>query len=400
MRAVTLSIRVAAFTAAAALLATTATSAATASSVTTAGGPGHWSQVTPSGTLNIQDIGLAVAGHNVLNVLWSSGETSDGHAEVHDTPISAGGTVGKAATVIVGQYGVTDPAATVAGGHVDAIWNGVANVEDNPRGTFIATLSSRGHWSVTANVPPLSGIPFLSSSDSAATGADGKPWVAFDGTDSLTVLHLGQAEHEIPPTACCAYNANLAVDGKSGATYVAYSSLVPRHEGVYAQRLNNSGTADGKAVLMPGSVEHGGTAVLNVRVAITARGPRRSGVYVAYLVGYPIFAHVDVLQLGTRKPVTLASVGGGDSFAGAALTADSAGGLWAAWFEGDGSPAAIFVRQSNNAVTKWGKTIRVALPSDTSVVWKVYIAAQGSRLAVLALLDRHGKTAYWATQVR
>jgi hypothetical protein len=398
MRALTLSIRVAAFAAATALVTTTATTAATASSAATAGGPGHWSEVTAA--TSIQDIGLAVGGRDVLNVIWASGQTSGGHAEIHDTPISAAGTVGKAATVIAGQYEVADPAATVADGHLDAIWNGVANVEDNPRGTFVATLSSRGHWSETAKVLPLSGIPFLSSSDSATTGADGKPWVAFSGTDSLTVLHLGRAEHEIPPTTCCAYNANLAVDGKSGATYVAYSSLVPRHEGVFAQRLNNSGTADGKAVLMPGSVEHGGTAVLNVRVAITGRGPRRSGVYVAYLAGYPIFAHVDVLELGARKPTALASIGGGDSFAGAALTADSAGGLWAAWFEGDGSPAALFVRQSNNAVTKWGKSVRVALPSGTSVVWKVYIAAQGSRLAVLALLDRHGKTAYWATQVR
>jgi hypothetical protein len=376
--------------------ATAGTAAAAVSNATTAR-PGQWSKVLAA--TSITDIGLAVGGRGVLNVIWASGQTSGGHGAIHDTQISAGGSVGHTSTVISGQDLVTDPDATVAGGRIDAIWNGIANAEENPAGTFVATLSPSGHWSAATNVPPLPGIPYTTSSDSATTGADGRPWVAFSGTDSLTVAHLGQKEHEIPPTACCAYNSGLAVDGKSGATYIAYSSLVTRHKGVYAQRLNNSGTAAGRAALLPVSVQHGSTAVLNERVAITGRGLHRSGVYVTYLTGYPFSAHVDLLKLGTRRAVTLASIGGDRNFAGAAVTADSASGLWASWFEGDGSPAALWVRQSNSAVTKFGPAIRVALPSGTSVVWKVYIAAQGSRLAVVALLDRHGKTAYWVTQV-
>jgi len=42
----------------------------------------------------------------------------------------------------------------------------------------------------------------------------------------------------------------------------------------------------------------------------------------------------------------------------------------------------------------------VALPSGTSVIWKEYIRAVGSRLDIVALLTRHGKIAYWFTQVR
>jgi DNA-binding transcriptional MocR family regulator len=41
------------------------------------------------------------------------------------------------------------------------------------------------------HVEPLPGVPFTSSSDTAATGSDGKPWVAFDGTDSQAELRPG-----------------------------------------------------------------------------------------------------------------------------------------------------------------------------------------------------------------
>jgi hypothetical protein len=42
----------------------------------------------------------------------------------------------------------------------------------------------------------------------------------------------------------------------------------------------------------------------------------------------------------------------------------------------------------------------VTLPSGTTAVHEVYTSAQASRLDILVLLDRGGKTAYWATQVK
>ena len=86
-------------------------------------------------------------------------------------------------------------------------------------------------------------------------------------------------------------------------------------------------------------------------------------------------------------------------FAEATVTADSAGGLWVAWTNGDGAAPGISVRHSNRSVTKFGKAIRVALPSGTTDLWKVYIAAEGTRLDIVALLTRHGKVAFWDTQV-
>jgi hypothetical protein len=388
--------------AAAAILASTllATTGLATAEAAPAGGPGHWSQVTPLGSDTIQDIGLARGGHGALNVVWASLGT--GKSAIHDTVIASSGAVRKAKTIAGGQFLVTYPDATVNAGHVFAIWNGIASsAPTSPEGTFIATMPiGGGAWSAPTNIPPLPAIPDTSSSDSATMGADGKPWAAFDGSFSLTVDHVGQAERELPPTACCVYNAGLAVDGKSGATYIAYQSLITKHEGVFSQRLNQNGTVSGKAVLLPGSVKHGLTPVVDERIAVTGRGHGRSGVYALYMTNYPAATGLNLIRLSGGKARQLAKTSFSRQFAGAALTSGQGGRLWAAWFTGDGDPASLFVRQSNPAVTKWGRALRVGLPSGTSRVLKVYISAQAGKVDVLALLTRHGKTAYYATQVR
>jgi hypothetical protein len=398
--------RIIRFSTTVAVLAVTATVLASATAATASVRPArlasqHWSQVTPNGQSNIADIGLARAGHGVLDVIWASGVDSAGHAAIEDTPIRASGAVGRAATVISGQELVTYPAATITKTSIDAVWNGIAT-NPGPDGSFISSRGlSGGSWPAPINVPPLGDFPFTSATDSATTGADGKPWVAYGGTGSLVVDHLGQmAPHQIAPSACCYYYPGLAVDGKSGETWIAYSSLILHHEGIFVQQLANSGAARGTDRLLPGSRTGGNTLVLDQRVGITGRGRGRSGVYVAYVSGYPSGLRIELLKIGSRQPVTLAAAGDEGHFAAATVTADAAGGLWTGWFDGDGSPAALFVRQSNDSVTKFGKTIRVGLPSGTSVIWKAYISAQGSGLTVVALLTRDGRTAYWATQVK
>jgi len=224
MRMLTVSTRVGMITATALLAACAAAATASASTpARAAGGPGHWTEVTPAGSDSIQDPGLARGSRGALNVIWASGTTSGGDGAIHDTVISSGGKVGKARTIAGSQFLLTYPDATAGAGRIFAIWNGIAsNSPSSPEGTFIATMpAAGGAWSAPANIPALPAIPDTSSSDSATMGADGKPWVAFDGTDSLTVDHVGQPEHEVPLTTCCYINPALAVDGKSGATYIA-----------------------------------------------------------------------------------------------------------------------------------------------------------------------------------
>ena len=164
--------------------------------------------------LNISDVGLAVGASGTLNVVWATGGTSGGHAKIMDTPVTYGGAVGKSAAVASGGYLFSDPDATVAGNRIDAIWNG-DQTSTGPDGTFIASrVSNGGSWSAPSVTPPQGDAPDTSLSDSATTGSDGKPWVAWDGTDSMTVLHVGHPDQQATGSGCCAYYPGLAVDGK------------------------------------------------------------------------------------------------------------------------------------------------------------------------------------------
>jgi hypothetical protein len=174
-------------------------------------------------------------------------------------------------------------------------------------------------------------------------------------------------------------------------------SLIKNRVGVFAQRLNQDGTNAGKAQRLPGTESGGNTVPLNARIALTGRGHGRSGVYVAYLAGSSWAGKVDLLKAGSRKAVTVARTNLGNPFACVAVSANSAGALWLAWTNSGGS---LTVRKSNNAVSKFGRATRVALPSGTTDIWKVYVKAVKSRLDVVALLTRNNKIAYYYTQVR
>jgi hypothetical protein len=389
MRKIMLYTAVTALAAAAAVASSTVATAASSST--------RWSRVTPEGTSTIADVGLASGSHGVLNVFWASGRVGD--YGISDTPVSAAGAADRATAVSSGYELVTDPDATVSGSRIDVIWNGI-KTSTGPTGTFLASRAETGgRWSAPANVPPGTGISYTGSSDSATTGADGKPWFAFTATDQLTVDHFGHPERMIPPTSCCVYNPGLAVDAASKGTWIAYQSIISGHEGIFAQRLANTGAPSGKSQLLPGSRTHGATALVFQRVGVTARRKGQGGVYAAYATGYPDAVGVDLLRLGTDKPAHLATAGQGEAVAGTTVTADPAGGLWVAWFYGSGTKPALFVRQSNDSVRTFGKTQGVPLPSGTTNLYKVYICSAGSRLDLVALLTRHGKTAYWVTQL-
>src|SRR5215831_2674110 len=114
------------------------------------------------------------------------------------------------------------------------------------------------------------GIPDTSSSDTAATGSDGQPWVAFDGTDSLAVDHFGHPEVELGPTdKCCVVEPGLGVDGQAGTTWVTYASLITGHQGVFARQLSASGRPAGPAQLLPGSATGGNSITPEQRVGTT-----------------------------------------------------------------------------------------------------------------------------------
>jgi hypothetical protein len=213
----------------------------------------------------------------------------------------------------------TDPDATVTLTGIAAIWNGVqSNKPNSAEGTFAATRPlSGGQWTgPKLEAKTLPGTPDTSSSDTAATGSDGQPWVAFDGTDSLAVDHFGHKEVQLGPTnKCCVVEPGLGTDGKTGATWVTYSSIISGHGGVFARPLTASGRPAGPAKLLPGSAVGGNALTPEQRVGTTGRGKGASGVYAAYEHGYPSPSALDVGRLGGSKPIAVATFKGARSWA-------------------------------------------------------------------------------------
>jgi hypothetical protein len=154
---------------------------------------------------------------------------------------------------------------------------------------------------------------------------------------------------------------------------------------------------------LPGSGAVGNVLLPEQRVGTTGRGAGSSGVYAAYEHGYPSASALDVDRLGSRTPVVVATFkNAGEALAGSSLTAAPDGRLWVAWFFGDGTPPALFARQSNTAATKYGATQKIALPPGTTTVWKVYLDAQATKLDLVALVIQHNNskdTAYWHAQI-
>lgn len=362
-----------------------------------AGGPGHWSQVTGAQE-DIADVGLVRGADGVLHIIWVKG-TAAGHQAIMDTPVGPGGAVQPTATIASGLELAEYPDATVTPSGLDAIWNGIqSDKAGSLTGTFVATRPLKGgHWSLAANVPPLPSIGYTSTSDSAATGSDGKPWVAFGG-GAMVVLHLGHKETVIE-NKCCVSRAGLATDGVTGASWIGYLSLIIGKEGIFVQRLSQSGSS-GAAALLPGTDVGGNTFPLSQRIGMTGRGHGRAGVYVSFGSGYPTYTALNVLELGAKKPVKLASFGvAGEQMAADTITTAPTGRLWVTWIDGAGSTPQLFTRVSGASGLSFGPAIHVKLPAGTNVVWKVYTSAQAGRLDIVLLATVHSTLAYFATQV-
>jgi hypothetical protein len=365
-----------------------------------ASGPGHWVQVTPKGTEIIADVGLARGSDGVLHVLWATEAVA--HQKIMDTPIAPKGAPGKTATIASGLWLASYPDATVTPSGLYVLWNGDKTGNPNgPQGTFWATRPLKGGaWKLGGNVPKLNGVPETTTTETATTGGDGKPWISYTDTDALVVLHLGQKEAQIPPTACCVYYPGMATDGKSGVTWLAYYSNITGKQGLFLQKLSKN-AASGKPARLPGSVTGGNSLSPEQRLALTGRGKGRGGVYVLYGAGYPSYASLNLIAAGAAKPLKLATFSGfSEELAGGTITAGPDGRLWATWWDGAGTPPKLFVRATTKATnTAFGKAVKVALPAGTSTIWKVYTSAQAGRLDVVALLGRGSVNAYWATQV-
>jgi hypothetical protein len=361
--------------------------------------PGTWHRVTATGLENINEIGLVRGADGVLHVLWTAGATT-GNYSVLDTPIAANGTASR--TVVIASHfdSAAYPDGTATPGGVDAFWNGIQSGNPGtPEGTYEATRPLRGGaWHVSPSVTPAAN-QYWYENLSAATGADGKPWVTFTTGGGIAVKHFGHPEYLLNIRSCCQYYQGIGTDGKSGQTWLTYFSNATGQTGTYYQPFTASGRPAGGAKRAPGSATGGNARETSERVTAVGRGHGRPGVYITYLSGYPFARAVDLYRLGAKSAMAVVGLPALNNIGLSTLAADPQGRIWVTWASTIDGQAALYVRRSNAAVTAFSSTANVRLPAGTTNIWRVYVSAQSGRLDVLALLTVHGAIAYWTTQV-
>ncbi len=352
--------------------------------------PGHWTQATLPGQENFSDVGLARGPNGVLHVIWTSGKT--GNMTVWDTPIQSSGVVGKSVALSKRLSQAWFPDATLSGRTLHAFWNQTSTSGTGSDTAMVSWPAGSKHWSAPSIVPATSSS--VDFTIAASTGADGQPWVAFvdNGNQGFEAAHYGHARKQFKTTGCCAYNAGIGVDSRTSAAWVTWYSNATHRVGILAQQLKPDGTRVGGPVQLPGSSTGGEALAVNHRTTATGLGHHLGGVYVTYLSGWPTARKVDLLRLGSAKPVAVSALTG---TMGSTLAADPFGRLWVAWYRG----SSIYLRRAASGGSTFGKTVRVSAPAGAGTLWKVYISAQAKRVDVIALLTVRGKTAYWATQV-
>ncbi|HUD35968.1 MAG TPA: hypothetical protein VMR14_03660 [Streptosporangiaceae bacterium] len=330
-------------------------------------------------------------------MLWTTGST--GHIRVADTPVSASGVVGHPVTIASNVSSATDPDATVTSAGLAAFWDEVkTSAPSSPIGIFEATRPSRGG---TWHLAGVTTTPFdWLSSVAAAPGTNGAPWVDYEDSAGIAVHHAGFGVAQLSFSACCVIDEGIGTDSATGTTWATYLSEMPKHSGLFAQRLTAAGKRSGSPVLLPGSGIAGSPLATEQRVTATGLPGHRPGGYVVYRTGGNGLAHhLDLYRLGARSAVSLASFTLTDDIGGSTLAADPSGRLWVAWFRVIDNQPVLFVRRAKAGASDFGQAEKVPVPNGTAAITKVYINAQARRLDVVALLTRHGKTAYWTTQV-
>src|SRR4051812_11377800 len=263
------------------LLALTAAAIALTAAPAQAGTPGHWTRVTPTNGVNIDQVSLLRGTDGVLHVAWLQKNAADPtRQDIATAPVAAAGKLGAAVAIETGWAGVSNPALVAApGGALRVFFGGIRTTNGDETQTNLSTSSAPAAgspWSLQPGNVAEGGAAYTSPMSAAAL-PDGTPLVAW-GSATGVFVHRGLApgsadvDRQAPLGGCCGYDAGLAVDGASGAPFVAWYSNATGHEGVYVQGVDAAtGGPSGAAQLMPGTVTNGNSSPELARTPIAAR---------------------------------------------------------------------------------------------------------------------------------
>src|SRR3954468_7418402 len=320
------------------LLALTAAAVLVPAASATAGMPGHWTRVTPTTGVNIDQASLLRGTDGVLHVAWLQKNAADPtKQDIATAPVSTAGQVGATVPIETGWAGVSNPALVGApGGALRVFFGGIRTTNGDETQTNLSTSSAPAAgapWSLQPGNVAEGGAAYTSPMSAAAL-PDGTPLVSWGSATGVFVHRgltpgSGDVDRQAPLGGCCGYDTGLAVDGASGAPFVAWYSNATGHVGVYVQGVDPAtGGPAGSPQLMPGTVTKGDSSQQLARTPIAGR-PAKPGVYVAYPGGYPTADRVLLWKVGSGSSTILHK--GGNDHRDVTLTAAPDGRLWVLW---------------------------------------------------------------------
>ncbi len=331
------------------------------------------------------------------HILWARATAGDAsQADLVHTLVTASGDVSTTNEVVTGWNSIWPvPDLVVYGAYASlmAIWGGTRTLDPNETNSNISVAwqppdGTASPWELQAG--DVSEGQGGGSSSIGATVPAGQEvlftWYGTTGVFTHRGLDPSTPDYNLQTQlgGCCGYSPDI-VSAYDAATLVAWYSSAAGHQGVWLQQIEPaSGAPIGSAVRMPGSTTrfNGQEQSLQqiTRTPIAARpGSQPIGsvydpnTYVAYPGGYPAATKMLVWRITPQGPATSSVVvGRGRTVHTPAITTDAGGHAWVLWSEGGTGDTRLFARRSNVGGTRWGATVAVRLPADSSGCQTLY----------------------------
>jgi hypothetical protein len=363
-----------------------------------AGGVGTWTRVTDEEAwfeLNL----LRHDGR--LHVGVREDESSLTYRMIHRS-ISSGGAVGPEHTVAQGfNYLGYYPAFVESGGQL-AMNFGAASTGDGYSNSHMEAVVSSDNgesWTAPFDTMVTDGPAESPSEMDGTIGPNSVAYYVWEGTLCICVQRYtgaADADHtNFNDVGGNNIDPSIGFDSATDRVWVVYLIFGGDNPGLYVREVSTTdGEPAGPSLLLPGSFStFQGDRVIsfqNGRVPMAARS--QGGLFVGYRTGYPTINRVRVWRVGGGGPDTIARMKG---IGEVAITADPNGRLWGVWSRN----GRIYVRRSNPAVSRWGKTVTTRYPRDTVGITTLQADAQPKVVDVLAHSQQVGNSGFFHTQL-
>lgn len=347
-----------------------------------------WRKVTGFGTPDstILEASVVRAQNGVLNIGWSQGKN------VLNTQVSADGKAVSGPHTVFTYEQAAGGVGLVAlpGGGLRVFFSGLD--AGKPHDTLMSTATSADgiSWAVqptpASDSHPGDNAPVYTAGHIDGTiFANGTPMSVWQDSAGAR-YHVGTSQQD-PDVTFGGFGSgpSTATDSATGAVAVGWNNGdAGRTQAFFLQPA--AGFPPGPFINAPGgaAVDHGHP------VDVTNRSDGAAGIFMAYLRGNnPFNARPMVWHIGDFQPIQLTGREG--RLPGVGMSVD--GRIWAFWAEGvyTGQKRKIFVRRSNEKVTKFGEPVFVKPPSGTNDgnVWELDgEGASNGSLDLVALLQR------------